>query len=323
MVMYYRKAGALIKASLFPFWDFKPEYLTHQITPQQPRIKIETFFHPREDQFDLSLELDKEVSRFNGINYGWWSWNEEPYQMLDKFRMLTNARIRPQFSMYLYSNRIISNCFASRQTVRTFDNVTYDFRDAMNHGCYSLLTADCERNPTFAVFMKKDEDKAFDGDMPLELLTLIEDAKIEIKPRERKQQSLRNHHRDAHQHSPGHSHNDVHLFNQDWQTKQDFDVKINGKDYELRIDDYLLWTKEVEPKVNQPLDNYRFRVFRTKSYPNSIIIDYSPQIMIVFDGNSVQNTVGPQIKGRQCGMCGDFNRSYGLELVDPRVNIKR
>merc|ERR1712227_387304 len=70
MVTMYRKTGVLIKSLLFPFWDFKPEYLRHELTPQQPRIRIESIFHPREDNFDLSLELDKEVSRFYGIKYG-------------------------------------------------------------------------------------------------------------------------------------------------------------------------------------------------------------------------------------------------------------
>merc|ERR1711983_511952 len=101
----------------------------HEISPRQPTIRIETRYHPKEDNFDLRMELDKEVSKFTGIKYGWWQWNEEPYMMLDKLRFLTNARLRPQVLTWMYANGITNNCWATRSSVRTYDNVTYDFHD--------------------------------------------------------------------------------------------------------------------------------------------------------------------------------------------------
>jgi len=317
MVVAYKKAGTLLKAFLFPFWDFKPEYLKHELSPQQPRIRIETLFHPIEDQWDLSLELDKEVSRFNGINYGLWSWNEEPYMMLDKLRFMTSARLRPEMTKYLYANKLFANCIASRATVRTFDNVTYDFMEGMDHQCYSLLSTDCTEKPTFAVFFKKDKTKEEEKkNLPLELLMYIGNEKIEIIPRERKYLRLRNHER--------HSLNDVTLYNQDFRDKQDFDIKINDKEYELRVGDYLLYNKDItENLINKETNNFLFRLLRSKTYPNSVIIDFSPQVIVLFDGNSVQTTVGPQMKGNNCGMCGMFNNNINIDLLDPKMCLMK
>ena len=330
MVTMYRKTGVLIKSLLFPFWDFKPEYLRHELTPQQPRIRIESIFHPREDNFDLSLELDKEVSRFNGIKYGWWMWNEEPYMMLDKLRFLTNAKIRPQLATYLGANRIINTCLATRQTVRTYDNVTYDFRQGMDHGCFSLLSSDCSERPTYAVFMKKDVTKAKERkELPMELLTYIGDEKIEIMPKMRKEMMLRGHDEDDHLRLNDPTQNELYnLYNKDVVKKIDFDVKINDKEFKIRDGDFLLYTRDEEPRVNNRMDkdnrlvkDYRFRMFRNIAYPNRIYIDFSPYVMIIFDGNSVQTVAGPMIKGRHCGMCGDYNVLRSLELVDPKVKL--
>ena len=322
MVTAYRKAGVLIKSALFPFWNFKPEYLKHEISPRQPTIRIETRYHPREDNFDLRMELDKEVSKFTGIKYGWWQWNEEPYMMLDKFRFLTNARLRPQVLTWMYANGITNNCWATRSSVRTYDNVTYDFHDGMDHGCPSLLSSDCSDHPTFAIFMKKDLDKSMERkDMPLELLTFIENEKIEIIPHERKMMSLGHHDNDKRDHT----YSDVYtMFNQEMEVRQDFVVKINDKEYDLRVGDFLLFTKDEEPVVNKRIDHmkdYRFRIFRPSTFSHSIIIDYNPRVMILFDGNHVQTSTGPQNKGRHCGMCGDFNKNRDLELLNPKVKF--
>ena len=326
MVTMYRKTGVLIKSLLFPFWNFKPEYLNHELTPQQPKIRIEAFFHPREDNFDLSLELDKEVSRFNGIKYGWWMWNEEPYMMLDKLRFFSNAKVRPQLMTFLAANRIINNCLATRQTVRTYDNVTYDFRQGMDHGCFSLLSSDCFERPSYAVFMKKDVTKAKERkELPMELLTYIGDEKIEIVPKLRKEMMLRGHDEDDHLRLHDPTQNELYnLYNKDVVKKMDFDVKINDKEFKIRDGDFLLFTKDEEPRVNYRFaKDYRFRMFRNSAYPNRIYIDFSPYVMVIFDGNSVQTVAGPMVKGRHCGMCGDYNVLRSLELVDPKVQLNR
>ena len=60
---------------------------------------------------------------------------------------------------------------------------------------------------------------------------------------------------------------------------QDYDIKINDKEYELRVGDFLLWNKDMpETQINKKIDNFLFRLFRSKTYPNSIILDFSPQV---------------------------------------------
>merc|ERR1711910_102443 len=155
MVSAYKKIGTLIKTTFFPFWEFKPEYTTHEISPRQPRIHIDQVFHTRQNTFDLKLQIEKDVSRFMGINYGYWQWNDEPYLSLPKLGFLRSAKIHPELLTTLFYNNIINHCVATSQTMRTFDNVTYPYH--MDHKCWTLLSSDCSEHPSFAVFMRKDE----------------------------------------------------------------------------------------------------------------------------------------------------------------------
>merc|ERR1719378_1676827 len=59
MVNMYRKFGALIKTKLFSYWQLDSEFTSHQITPSEPRIRIEHVFRPKTNMFDLTLRYDK------------------------------------------------------------------------------------------------------------------------------------------------------------------------------------------------------------------------------------------------------------------------
>ena len=60
--------------------------------------------------------------------------------------------------------------------VRTYDNVTYTY--SKQDTCWTLISADCVEQPTFAVFIKKDEQiQARPG-----LLVIIGNVKVEFQP---------------------------------------------------------------------------------------------------------------------------------------------
>ena len=276
MVTAYTKMGVLVKTALFPFWQLTPEYNTHQIAPRQPNIRIEQIFHTKQNTFDLTLQVDKDVSTFLGVNYGLWQWNAEPYLSLSKLTFLTRAMIQPEMISYMYYNNIINHCHATSQSVRTYDNVTYPY--TMDHSCWTLISSDCYENPSFAVFIKKTE-KA-----PIGLMAFVGDQRVEFIPLETNK----------------------------------VNIKINDLDYDLQDNGFLFWPLDQAPIHNKVVRNYMFKIIRRQ---NSFVLDFFPQMMINYDGNSVQVLAGPHVKGQNCGMCGDYNRNRYHELVDPQVSF--
>merc|ERR1711910_153334 len=332
MVSAYKKIETLIKTTFFPFWEFKPEYSKHEISPRQPRIHIDQVFHTRQNTFDLKLQIEKDVSRFMGINYGYWQWNDEPYLSLPKLGFLRSAKIHPELLTTLFYNDIINHCVATSQTMRTFDNVTYPCH--MDHKCWTLLSSDCSEHPSFAVFMRKDEQ-----------------ARLAMQAHQHLQQQ-------QHQHQ-GNQQGDTHIhphFNLNTQhnkfqlhTEQQiqehklfkaplgimvfigdqklelipldnrkFDLKINDQGpFDFRDKDFMYFATGQEPEMNKRVvPNHLFKIIRRQ---DMFVVDFFPHMMIRYDGHSIQVLAGPQVKGRHCGMCGDYNRNMHYELVDPQM----
>ena len=86
--------------------------------------------------------------------------------------------------------------------------------------------------------------------------------------------------------------------------------------FDLQDMDFLYWSSTQGSKLNTVLPNFVFKIIRQQ---NSYVLDFFPQMMIKYDGNSVQVLAGPQVKGQHCGMCGDYNRNTHYELDDPQV----
>ena len=283
MVAAYKKMGVLMKASLFPFWEFKPEYSTHEVSPRQPNIRIEQIFHPRLDTFDLTLRVNKDVSKFTGVNYGLWQWNAEPYMRLNRIPIpfYHSSYLRPELLTYMYYNEIINHCTATSKSIRTYDNVTYPY--TVDHSCWTLISADCNEHPSFAVFMKKEKKT------PLALMLFIGDMKIEFVPLKSKTFRI--------------------------YVKGDEQLGKQGP-FDLQDKDFLYWSSTKGSKLNTVLPNFIFKIIRQQ---NSYVLDFFPHMMINYDGNSIQVLAGPQVKGQHCGMCGDYNRNTHYELDDPKV----
>merc|ERR1712212_392705 len=241
MVTTYKKVGAVVKTLLFPFWTFSPEYSTHEIAPKQPNIRIEQTFHSSRNTFDLNLQVDKEVSKFMEVSYGFNHGTTQPSHGLSQFSLLSTSAIQPEMMPYLYYN---THCHATSNTIRTYDNVTYPY--TMNHACYTLISSDCQEHPSFAVFIKKYQDTK------VGMMAFIGDQKVEMIPGD----------------------------------------------------------------TDKTLSHYLFKIIRDKKRFSLV---FFPQIVLHYDGHSLQVLAGPHLEGHHCGMCGDFNKKTYHEFMNPQM----
>ena len=98
--------------------------------------------------------------------------------------------------------------------------------------------------------------------------------------------------------------------------KDRFKIKINGQEMEMKTGDFLFYKPGQAPVMNKALHNYIFNIILNN---NNFLLDFFPHMMVQYDGHHVHILAGPLTKGRNCGMCGDYNRNIRHELVDPQV----
>lgn len=191
----YYKFETLVKTGLFPFWRLEHPthnkdtdfiYATNSHSDSSsffPHIiLVDTVFHPEEDSFDMVIQTPREKNFFEGINYGLWAWNDEPYlQMAAASSSVTELRNShlPFLSSALVANNVIGTCAASTRSIRTFDNVTYPYE---MHNCWTLVSSHCAPNPTYAVFMKKSPKFANDIVPKMDVKIYVGGISVTIKP---------------------------------------------------------------------------------------------------------------------------------------------
>ena len=194
MVNLYMKMSTMIKTTLLPFWTLEPEVAPHQITPAEPTFHLETIFRPKMKMFDMLMRSGKDVSRFLGVRFdhhpwlGAWmqDWQTEPSIKYQNWWTLPlpfyhTSYLTPETFNYMIFNDHINMCTLSKDTlldqatVHTFDNVTYIF--TKEDPCWTLLSADCVENPTFAVFYKMDNTTE-----KMSLMLMIGNTHVEFVP---------------------------------------------------------------------------------------------------------------------------------------------
>jgi len=292
MVNLYRKIGAVIKTTLFPWWKLDAEYTAHQITPSEPKIRIDTIFRPKNDMFDLTLRYDKDVSKFVGVELGTLGLFREDRFKDDIVRNLENfwrlplpffqtSYMAPESIAYLLHNQILTSCAVTKENVRTYDNVTFPY--TKDDDCWTLLTADGVENPLFAAFMKKEQRTE-----RIALMMMVGNTRIDLIPINDK----------------------------------DFRVFIKGETgnkqgpFDLKNNDFIYVNDRKEVKPNVVDSDYIMRILRKEDI---FTLELYPYIMLTTDGNSVVTIGAPQLRGRNVGICGDYNRNTFNELKDPKM----
>ena len=84
----------------------------------------------------------------------------------------------------------------------------------------------------------------------------------------------------------------------------------------MKNNDFIYVNDRKEVKPNAFDSDYIMRILRKEDI---FTLELYPYIMVTTDGNSVVFIGAPQLRGRNVGMCGDYNRNTFNELKDPKV----
>jgi len=294
MVTGYRKLETLVKTGLFPFWKIDLDnsyskktdliYSSSDDDVYSPSVMVKQVFHPQDDTMDLYIQTNRDKNIFKGIKYGLWDWNEEPYitwkESPSLFSSLRNAR-ESTFYTTLMKHNLLGSCVASTKNIRTFDNVTYPYD---MHNCWTLVSAHCSPNPSYAVFMRKSPKFANDVVPKMELEIRMGGHQVTMKPI----------------------------------THAKWEIKIDGQ--ELNMDPrqtyYYPSNQKLSRNDQEEPAKYKFKIYR---WDREYTVDAWMNSWVSFDGNSVKVVAPAHVKGQHCGMCGDFNGSPEHELIHPQM----
>lgn len=266
-VKLFRKFEAVMKSKLWAYWkvDLKKQVSSTDYDNYSPWLRTDLVFDPESGTVDLMWMTNKESSEFKGMKY------------LDTFRYgksvedyLPSSTYSPAMKFFRDQD-FVNYCTASNEQVRTYDNVTYGYQ---MHDCWTLLSADCSENPTFAVFMKKDETNK------MSLKIQMGGQFVQIKP-------------------SGYSM---------------FELTVDGEEVDLDDQESVLYPSKTRVSSGVT-ESYKFRIHK---WDNTFSVEIPFVIMVNYDGTQIQMTTSPFLKGRQCGMCGDFNRNKRFEMMGPQ-----
>lgn len=261
MITGYRKLETLVKTGLFPFWQIKLDnklarqtdfpYSTNMIDSYSPVVVITQKFHSEQNTFDMTIQTNRDLNEFKGVNYGYWDWNVEPYMSFQEstpsFTSLRNTHLS-SLRMKMAANNLIGMCSANTKSIRTFDNVTYSYD---MHNCWTMVSAHCAPVPTYAVFMKKSPKFINDVVPKMEVKMYVGGHEVNIKPI----------------------------------THAKFEVNIAGQEVVLGEHESYYWPTNQKLSRNQDApENYKFKVYR---WQKKYYVESYMNVAISTDGNHV------------------------------------
>jgi len=163
------KAETWAKYYLLPYWEMDLENGENGYSnaEEEEKVELDLVFHSEEKTMDLEIQGKNQKSMFKGMKY--WESENKDVSVED---YLPSSTFSPAISM-LHNHNILNYCTASNKHIRTYDNVTYSYE---MHDCWTLVSAHCTKDPEYAVFVKKDDNKQ------MALMVFVGGNKIEIIP---------------------------------------------------------------------------------------------------------------------------------------------
>jgi len=92
-----------------------------------------------------------------------------------------------------------------------------------------------------------------------------------------------------------------------------YELTIDEDEIELEDQESFLYPSQTKV-YSGVTEKYEFRVHK---WDNTFSVDIPFITTINYDGHQIQTIASPFLKGKQCGMCGDFNRNKRFEFVGP------
>ena len=96
-------------------------------------------------------------------------------------------------------------------------------------------------------------------------------------------------------------------------------MKVNDQDFVMKNNGFLHVAEDKTLVPDKTLPQYLFKIIRNQK---KLSLVFFPQIVLHYDGNSLQVLAGSHLKGQHCGMCGDYNKKTYHEFMNPQVHLE-
>ena len=96
-------------------------------------------------------------------------------------------------------------------------------------------------------------------------------------------------------------------------------MKLNDQDFVMKNTGFLHVAEDKTLVPDKTLPQYLFKIIRNQK---KLSLVFFPQIVLHYDGNSLQVLAGSHLKGQHCGMCGDYNKKTYHEFMNPQVYLE-
>merc|ERR1711887_117570 len=93
-------------------------------------------------------------------------------------------------------------------------------------------------------------------------------------------------------------------------------LKINDQEYVMKNTGFLHVAEDQTLIPDKTLHKYLFKIIKNKKRFSLV---FFPQIVLHYDGHSLQVIAGQHLEGQHCGMCGDFNKKTYDEFLNPQM----
>jgi len=142
MKRFVNAARTMIQAGLLPYWDVDPDEVEGDDTGRF--IKMDVNFKDHDKKIDMKMETSQGVQEFKDypLKFNWG-------------KRLRNLKFTSTIKS-LMDMKIISPCVATSKSIRTNDNVTYEYQADSQ---WTLVSGHCAQTPSYGVFTKRDGPK--------------------------------------------------------------------------------------------------------------------------------------------------------------------
>lgn len=164
MTRIISRVKSAMQAGLLPYWDIDPEDIGDVDGDIGPYLNVDVTLKNEEKNADIKMKTRLGEDEFNDVPLRLnWSKRLRNLKFTGTAKRLLYSRIISKYLITSLSTctclRCTSSpdpCIVTTGTIRTNDNVTMSYEPS---SCWTLTSATCGPNPSYAVFSKKSGNK--------------------------------------------------------------------------------------------------------------------------------------------------------------------